>query len=128
MQMIVTVWGTRVSMRLCRIRVLILGIRGPVCLEGKGEGKQKKGKTKEDYESNMSDLALALVSRLDKGVSFEKSGQSGPREELLCQAVNIISKLPDLSEQQIVNAFEFFWVNLNAQPLFLRMQESFRSS
>ena len=88
--------------------VLILGIRGLIHLGGWGEGKQKKGKTKAEYESNMSALASALVSRLDKGVSSEKSKQSGPQEELTCQVVDIVSKLTDLSEQQIVNAFEFF--------------------
>ena len=49
-----------------------------------GKGKQKKGKTKEDYESNMSAFASTLVTRLNKGVNSKQSRQSGPREELLC--------------------------------------------
>ena len=76
----------------------------------------------------MSALALALVSSLDKGVSSEQSRQSGPWKELLYQVVDIVSALPNLSEEQIVHAFEFFWVNLDAQPLFLRMPVCFRSN
>ena len=91
-------------------------------------GRQvEKGKTKVEYESNMSALASALVSRLDKGVSFEQSRQSGPREESMGQVVEIVFKLIDLSEQQIVNAVEFFLVNPDAVPIFLKMKERFRS-
>ena len=77
-----------------------------------------------DYESNMSALASVLVSRFDTGVSFM---QSRPRDVLMDQVVDIVGSLPDLTEQQIVGAFEFFRLNPDVVPIFLRMQECFRS-
>ena len=44
------------------------------------------------------------------------------------QVVDIVGNLPDLTDQQIINAFEFFQVNPDAVHIFLRMQECFRSS
>ena len=107
-------------------QVLVLGTRGLVRLGG--EGKQKKGKTKADYVSNMLALASALVSTLDTAISFEQSKPSGPQEDLMCQIIDIVSELLDLSKQHIVNTFEFFRVNPNAQSIFLRMKEHFRSN
>ncbi|KAL5568944.1 hypothetical protein UlMin_025519 [Ulmus minor] len=41
--------------------------------------------------------------------------------------MRIVGNLPDLTEQQIIHAFEFFRVNPNAVPIFLTMQERYRS-
>ena len=112
-------------MQPCWIWVLVLRTRETVHLGGKAS--KKKGKP-EDYKSNMSTLASGLVTKLDKGVNSEQTKQSWPREELLGKIVDIVSALPDLSEDHIVCAFEFFRVNLDAQPPFLRMPVRFRSS
>ena len=37
------------------------------------KGKQKKGSTRADYESNMSVLTSILVSRFDNGISYVQS-------------------------------------------------------
>ena len=89
--------------------------------------KQKKGSTRVDYESNMSALASVLVSRFDISVSFAQSRQSGPWDVSMDQVVDIVGSLPDLTEQQIIGAFEFFRFNPDDVPIFLRMHERFRS-
>ena len=43
------------------------------------------------------------------------------------QVVDIVGNLPDLTEQQIIGAFEFFQLNPDVVPIFLRMQPRFRS-
>ncbi|KAL5581285.1 hypothetical protein UlMin_013727 [Ulmus minor] len=43
------------------------------------------------------------------------------------EVVRIVGNLPDLSEQQIIGAFEFFRVNPDAVPIFLTMQERYKS-
>ena len=75
----------------------------------------------------MSTLASILVSRLDACVSSTQSRQSGPPDVSMDQVVDIVDSLPNLTEQQIVGAFEFFWLNPNVVPIFLRMQECYRS-
>ena len=75
----------------------------------------------------MSALASVLVSRLDTGVSSAQSRQSGPRGGSMNQVVDIVGNLPDLTEQQIISAFEFVLVNPDVVPIFIRMQEHFRS-
>ena len=67
----------------------------------------------------MSALASVLVSRLDTGVSF---AQSRPHDRSIDHVVDIIGNLLDLNEQQIVNAFELFWLNTDVVPIFLRTQ------
>ena len=89
-------------------------------------GKQKKGLTRANYESNLSALALVLVSMLDIGVSSAQSRQSGPWDILMDQVVDIVGSLPNLTEQKIVGAFEFFRLNPDAMPIFLRMQDCYR--
>ena len=81
-----------------------------------------------EYESNMSALASVLVSRFDTDVSSAHSRQSGPRGGEMEEVVHTVSNLPDLSEQQIIDAFEFFWVNPDAVPIFLMIQERYRSN
>ena len=71
-------------------------------------GKQKRGSTRADYESNLSALASVLVSRFDTGVSSTQSRQSGPWDVSMDQVVDIVGSLPDLTKQQIIGAFEFF--------------------
>ena len=80
-----------------------------------------------EYESNMSALASILVSRFDTNVSSAHSRQFGPWGREMDLVVRIVDNLPDLSEQQIIGAFEFFRVNLDAVPIFLMMQERYRS-
>ena len=43
------------------------------------------------------------------------------------EVVLIVGNLPNLSEQQIIGAFEFFRVNPDAVPIFLTMQKRYRS-
>ena len=80
-----------------------------------------------EYESNMSSLTSVLVSRLDTCVSYVHSRKSGPRGGEMEEVVRIVGNLPNLSEQQIIGAFEFFRVNPDVVPIFLTMQERYRS-
>ena len=43
------------------------------------------------------------------------------------EVVRIVGNLLDLTEQQIIHAFEFFRVNPDAVPIFLTMQKRYRS-
>ena len=76
-----------------------------------------------EYESNMSTLASVLVSRFDTDVS---SAHSRPRGGEMDDVVRIVSNLLDLTEQQIIHAFEFFRVNPDVVLIFLMMQECYR--
>ena len=73
-------------------------------------------------------LASVLVSRFDTYVSSAHSRQSNPWDGAMDQVVDIVGNLTNLSEQQIIGAFEFFQVHPNAMPIFLRMRERYRSS
>ena len=106
-------------------RVLVLEIRGPVLLGG--NEKKKRGTRVAEYESNMSALASVLMSKFDTDVSSAQSRQSGPQGGDLEEVTRIVGNLPDLTEQQVIHAFEFFRVNPDAQRMFLTMQERYRS-
>ena len=80
-----------------------------------------------EYESQMSALASVLVLKFDTDVSSAHSRQSGLRGGDLDEVVRIVGNLLDLTEQQIIHAFEFFRVNPNAVSMFLTMQERYRS-
>ena len=76
----------------------------------------------------MSALASVLVSRFNTSVGSAQSRQFGPRDVSMDQVVDIVGSLPDLTKQQIIGTFEFFRLNPNDVPIFLRMQPHFRSS
>ena len=92
-----------------------------------GNGKKKRGSRVAEYESNMSALASVLMSKFDTDVSSAQSRQSGPQGGDLEEVTRIVGNLPDLTEQQVIHAFEFFRVNPDAQRMFLTMQERYRS-